>query len=51
MHIMYVFLPPCVVIVEEEEMSTSVLEREPQWVDPATGIVEVQCNVNAEHDE
>lgn len=45
------FYSPCLVIVEEEEMSTSIVEREPQLVDPATGMLEIHCNNSAEHDD
>ena len=40
-----------VIVEEEEEMSTSNVEREPQRVDPATGMLEVHCNMEADHDE
>ena len=40
-----------VIVEEEEEMSTSNVEREPQHVDPTTGMLEVHCNMEADHDE
>ena len=50
-HVICMFSSPCLVIVEEEEMSTSIVEREPQQVDPATGMLEIHCNKSAEHDD
>ena len=40
-----------IVIVEEDELSTSVVDREPQRVDPATGMLEVHYNTHAECDD
>lgn len=41
----------CIVILEEDEFSTSVVDREPPQVDPATGMLEVHCNTDADYDD